>query len=160
MAVDLNGLNILGFYREPKRRRASYEHRDQLTFFLEEDNPQFKLKYRFRKETVRSLANAFHEEIGPEAATNHAFTTEQRICIALKFYATGTFQHEVGDGEGASQSSLSRIISRVSSVFASHADDLIKFSVDETILDRVSTGFYGFSGSKCTSDICENCLNM
>ena len=39
-------------------------------------------------------------------ATNHAFTTEQRICIALKFYATGSFQHEIGDGEGASQSRI------------------------------------------------------
>ena len=80
MALDLNGLNILGFYREPKRRRANYEHRDQLTFFLE-DNPQFRLKYRFKKETIWCLANAFHEEIGPLiVATNHAFTTEQRIC--------------------------------------------------------------------------------
>lgn len=82
-------------------------------------------------------------------ATNHAFTIEQRICIALKFYATGSFQHEIGDGEGASQSSLSRIVARVSRVLASHADDIIKFSVDQTILDRVASGFYGFSGSKC-----------
>ena len=148
LALNLNGLNILGFYWEPKRRGASYEHRDQLTIFLEEDNPQFRLKYRFRKETIRCLANAFREETGPRVATNHIFITEQRICIALKFYATGTFQHEIGDGEGAPQSSLSRIIARVSRVFTSHADDLIKFLVDESILDKVSTGFYGFSGSK------------
>ena len=88
------------------------------------------------------------DDIGPIAYTNNALNAEQRLCCALRFYATGTFQSEVGDGEGISQSTIHRIISRVSEVLARKANSLIKFSVDENILQRVSDGFFGFSGSK------------
>ena len=69
------------------------------------------------------------------------------LCIALKFYANGCFQQEVGDSKVASQSSVSRIVKNVSAVLANHADGLIKFSVNDRMLERVALGFYGFSGS-------------
>ena len=55
---------------------------------------------------------------------------------------------EVGDGEGASQSSVCRIVKQVSKALANHANDLISFSLDDDILETVSTGFYGFKASK------------
>ena len=36
-------------------------------------------------------------------------STEQGLHVALRFYATGTFQAEIGDGEGVSQSSMHRL---------------------------------------------------
>ena len=66
----------------------------------------------------------------------------------LRFYATGTHQCEVGDGEGASQSSVSRIVCQVTEVLSNHADDLIMFSLDKDILEQVSKGFYGFKASE------------
>ena len=88
------------------------------------------------------------DEIEPLARTNNAFTAYQKMCIALRFYATGTHQIEVGDGEGASQSSVCRIVKQVSKALAGHANDLIAFSLDEDILETVSTGFYGFKASE------------
>ena len=80
--------------------------------------------------------------------TNNAFSAEQKICIALRYYGTGAQQTEIGDGEGASQASVSRIVNQVTDVFSKACSNVVKFSLDEDILDTVSTGFYGFKGSK------------
>ena len=97
---------------------------------------------------MQSLVYLLGDEISPLARTNNAFTPLQKLGIALRFYATGTHQMEVGDGEGASQSSVCRIVKQVSKALANHANDLISFSLDDDILETVSTGFYGFKASK------------
>lgn len=140
------GLNLLGLVREP-RRRASYVNKAQFDDFSNQEE-HFRKRYRFKRETVELLCELLRPELEPLTMTNNAFTLEQRVCCALRFFATGTFQMEVGDGEGASQSTMCRIISRVTDSLSQHANDLITFSTDPVILDTVSTGFFGFSGSK------------
>ena len=71
----------------------------------------------------------------------------QKLCIALRFYATGSHQIVIGDGEGASQASVSRIVKQVTLALAGHADDLISFNIDQEVLETVAKGFYGFSGN-------------
>ena len=68
--------------------------------------------------------------------------------VLTKTVMNNIFQWNGGDGEGASQSSVCRIVKQVSKALASHANDLISFSLDDDILETVSTGFYGFKGSK------------
>ena len=109
--MDVTGLNLLGLNQEPMRRNDAYHHRDQLKFYgTEENDDQFRIRYRFRKNTVRLLTELLHDKITLKANTNHAFSAEQKVCIALRYFATGTFQRQVGDSEGASQSSLHRIV--------------------------------------------------
>ena len=50
---------------------------------------------------------------------------------------------EFSNGKGALQSSVSHIIQQVTEVLSNHADDLITFNLDQEILEKVSTGFYG-----------------
>ena len=71
---------------------------DQLNFYgLGGCEDEFRKRYRFRKDTVHILCNLLGDKIGPKSMANHDFTTEQRLCIALKSYPTGTFQREIGD---------------------------------------------------------------
>ena len=39
-------------------------------------------------------------------------------------------------------------IIRVVKAMSRHADQFIRFSLDEEVLENTETGFYGFSGSK------------
>ena len=141
--------DLLGYSRNPKRRNAEYRHKDQLNFYGIGDNEdEFRIRYRFRKDTVRVLCETLGFEWAPKSRANKAFSVEQRLCIALRYYATGTFQCQIGDSEGASQATSQRIISKVSSVLASHVPDVIQFSTDPDILKSISEGFYGFKGSE------------
>ena len=150
--MNLTELGIVPIFRVNRRRAGGYVHKNQVAFYSinGQDGPSdaFRKRYRFREQTVEGLAQMLGNEISPLANTNNAFSSMQKLCIALRFYATGTHQIEVGDGEGASQSSVCRIVQQVSTVLANHANDVIKFSLDDEVLEKVSTGFYGFKASK------------
>ena len=157
--MEIAGLGVLGLFREPKKRKGTYDHKDQVEFYKnlvdseceeEQDtgmSEHFRKCYRFQPKTVEALCLLLGKELEPECTTNNAFTPMQKLCIALHFYATGTHQIEVGDGEGASQASVSRIVKEVTSVLSNHMNDLVEFTVDPDVLDTVSKGFYGFNGS-------------
>ena len=92
--LGLYGTDLLGISRRPKRRNADYKHRDQLNFYgNEESEEQFRIRYRFKKDTVKVLCQLLGEEFASKS--NNAFTIEQRLCIALRYYATGTFQRQL-----------------------------------------------------------------
>ena len=154
--MDIAQIGILPLFRLNRRRKGGYEHKEQFDFYSyvgseeaeAEPSLQFRKRYRFTEKTVKALVALLGNEIIPHATTNHAFSASQKLCIALRFYATGTHQAEVGDGEGASQSSVCRIVRQVTDVLANHADDLIKFNLDNEILERVGNGFYGFKASE------------
>ena len=139
----------MGYSHNPKRRNADYTHKKQLDFYgIGDKEEEFRTRYRFRKDTVKVLCETLGYEWAPKSGANKAFSIEQRLCIALKYYATGTFQCQIGDSEGGSQASIQRIITKVSSVLASHVSDVIQFSTDPDIFKSVSEGFYGFKGSE------------
>ena len=151
--MNLTELGIVPIFHVNRRRLGGYVHKEQVSFYSingEEGRPSdaFRKRYRFREQTVEGLVQMLGDEIAPIANTNNAFTSIQKLCIALRFFATGTHQTEVGDGEGASQSSVCHIVKQVSTVLSNHANDVIKFSLDDEVLNRVSTGFYGFKASK------------
>ena len=159
-ALEIFGLGVLGLFRDPKKRKGSYEHKDQIEFYRNADevidegeegsanSEHFCKCYRFRPKTVEALCLLLGKELEPLATTNNAFTAMQKICIALRFYATGTHQIEIGDGEGASQASVSRIVKQVTDVLSDHMNDLVVFSLDPDVLQTVAKGFFGFNGSK------------
>ena len=166
MALDLHETGVLSIFRESNRRKGSYAHKDQIGFYenvnKNEDcymecepsdseellgSEQFRKRYRFCEKTVNALCLLLGKEIEPLATTNNAFTAMQKLCIALRFYATGSHQIVIGDGEGASQASVSRIVKQVTLALAGHADDLISFNIDQEVMETVAKGFYGFSGS-------------
>ena len=139
-------------FRSFNYRKIKYEHRDQLDCYGAEDDEDssdhFRLHYRFKQKTVKALVELFRDEIGPKSKTNKAFTAEQRMCLTLRFLATGSFQKIIGDSEGGSLATMHNHIMKVVKAMSWHADQFIRFSLDEEVLANIETGFYGFSGSE------------
>ena len=164
--LNLTEMGLIPLYRHPRCRKGSYEHKNQVEFYsnvergdsdgsgeedIEQNSKQsehFRKRYQFQPQTVEALCLLLGNRLEPKVYTNNAFTPMQKICITLRFLATGTHQMEVGDGEGASQASVSRIVREVCEALAEQCDQLVVFSLDHDILKTVSQGFYGFSGSK------------
>ena len=57
---NLNGINLLGMQRTPRKRADNYVHKDQLKFWSyegeeDEECAEFRRRFRFRKDTVKVL---------------------------------------------------------------------------------------------------------
>ncbi|XP_071139762.1 putative nuclease HARBI1 [Mytilus edulis] len=72
----------------------------------------------------------------------------EQVLIALRYYATGSFMQVVGDTVGVDKSTVSRCITRVSTVLASKAGDFIKWPSEDRKRE-IKNGYYengGFPG--------------
>ena len=83
-------MGIVPIFRQNKRRKGSYQHKNQLDFYSYEDgeqeaSPQFRKRYRYTEKSVRAIVALLGNELVPKATTNHAFTPTQRLCIPLDF---------------------------------------------------------------------------
>ena len=150
--MNADGLEGFDGLRGFNYNKIRYEHREQLLCYGAEDpdesSDNFRQRYRFREKTVRCLAELLRDEIGPKAKTNNAFSAEQRLCLTLRFLATGSFQKILGDSEGACQATIHNHIMTVIRAMCNHADHFIVLSLDEEVLQNIETGFYGFTGSE------------
>ena len=88
------GLDILE--HPPILKRINHQHKKQLSYYgyedLDDSCEQFRSWYRFRENTVRWLTEKLDSYLGPISMCNDALKADQRICCALRFYATGGFQ--------------------------------------------------------------------
>ncbi|XP_055926125.1 uncharacterized protein LOC129957691 [Argiope bruennichi] len=58
------------------------------------------------------------EKLSTNILRNSAVTTEEKLCIALRFFASGSHQQIIGDFNQTSQSSCCRAINQVSRCIA------------------------------------------
>lgn len=70
--------------------------------------------YRFPRADIMWLCDELQEDIGRVTRRSHAIPTHTQVLVALRFYASGSFQSVLGDSVGLSQSSVSRIVEKVS----------------------------------------------
>ncbi|KAB0800519.1 hypothetical protein PPYR_06259 [Photinus pyralis] len=113
---------------------------------------QFKNMFRFPKELFRIIVEVLSPHMRP---TNRASDLEIpiRILIALRFFASGSYQMDVGSNlfMSVSQPTVSRCISEVSDAFNVPAifNRFVRFPHNFEELDRVRMGFfekYNFPG--------------
>lgn len=88
--------------------------RDRNNPFSNLDEEEFRRRYRFSKETVLNLISKLHSDIQSNTEQSTDIPPYLQILSSLRFFATGQFQLSTGDLIGISQSSISRIIKRVS----------------------------------------------
>ena len=128
--MNTDGIEGFEAFRDFNHQKIHYVHRDQLACYGAEDENEtsehFRLRYRFKEKSVRTLAELFRDEIGPKAKTNKAFSAKQRMCMTLRFLASGSFQKILGDSEGASQASVHNHIITVVKAMSRHCDHFVR----------------------------------
>uniref|UniRef100_A0A3B3SEJ8 Putative nuclease HARBI1 n=1 Tax=Paramormyrops kingsleyae TaxID=1676925 RepID=A0A3B3SEJ8_9TELE len=70
-------------------------------------------RYRFSRDGILYLNNLLAPYIISQTRRSHALSTTQTVCIALRFFASGTFLYTVGDAENLSKSTVCRAIRKV-----------------------------------------------
>ncbi|XP_023220710.1 uncharacterized protein LOC111622539 [Centruroides sculpturatus] len=83
------------------------------------------------------------------SSKNYAMSPMEQLLLALRFYATETFQLVVGDLNDLSQSSVCRAINRVSFLIAQISADYIQLPKTESERKQISQDFFHLNGFPC-----------
>uniref|UniRef100_A0A8C1KSX7 Putative nuclease HARBI1 n=1 Tax=Cyprinus carpio TaxID=7962 RepID=A0A8C1KSX7_CYPCA len=70
-------------------------------------------RYRFSREGVIYIINLLEPHIKCSTRRSRALTTAQTVCIALRFFASGTFLYTIGDAENLVKSAVCHAIRKV-----------------------------------------------
>ncbi|XP_064643088.1 putative nuclease HARBI1 [Lineus longissimus] len=119
--------------------------RDRKNPFQEYRDEEFRIRYRFRKDSVLHFLDLITADIEHPTDKNSAIPAYLQLLVPLRFFATGKFHREDGDLVGVHQSSVSRIVNRVSRAIARRRPEFIAFPDADAARD-VRRRFYEVAG--------------
>ncbi|CAC5394832.1 HARBI1 [Mytilus coruscus] len=99
-------------------------------------------RYRFGKDLIAYLCNLLQDRLSRHTNKATALTVEQQVCIALRFYASGSFLQVIGDTLGYDKGTVSRVVSDVTDVLIDIKDD---FTNHRGLIDGVILGDSGYA---------------
>ncbi|XP_030254806.1 putative nuclease HARBI1 [Sparus aurata] len=70
-------------------------------------------RYRFTSQSIIYIHNLIRPYISNITNRSHALTSQQILCVALRFFANGSFLYNVGDAEHLSKATVCRAVRKV-----------------------------------------------
>lgn len=110
--------------RQPSLRR---ERTFRRRLALDDVPDQHLRNYRFPRQHIVTLCTTLEPRLQRPTARSHALPVDVQVLLALRFFASGSFQTTVGDTVGVSQSSASRVVAEVTDALCSLAAEHIRF---------------------------------
>ena len=110
---------ILAYHYDRALRRER-RYRDPLDPMSISDDNLLRY-YRFPRHEIIRLCEELDPLLGRKMRRSHAVPTHTQVLVALRFYASGTFQNVLGDSVGLTQASISRIIGDVTQILSEKA---------------------------------------
>lgn len=102
-------------------------------------------RYRFSRPSIVYLCSLLEPHIRKLTQRSQALTTVQSVCIALRFFACGTFLYSVGDAEGLAKATVCQEIRRICLALKHFLNIFITFpGHPET--QRIKEAFYLVTG--------------
>ncbi|GFX83318.1 hypothetical protein TNCV_2489741 [Trichonephila clavipes] len=90
------------------------EHQNNDLDELDEDD--FRRRYRFYKGTIETLVKLLRTKLDSATGRHHALTAAEKVLAAVRFFAFGNRQINVGDLHSISHPSTSRAITDVAMI--------------------------------------------
>lgn len=121
--------------------------RDRLNPLEAFDDVDFFARFRVNKNGFNSILGHLSDDL-PQFSknTNNPLNPVQQLSVALRFYATGDFQISCGDFQGIDQSTVSRIVHRVTEKIASLSNQVIVFPEDCSDINQYFLDYCGLPG--------------
>ena len=86
---------------------------------------KFYRLYRFDKNTFSDIVYMIRPDIQRPTSRSYALSCDEQTAAALRYYATGSFQMDVGEGLNISQSSVHRAVMNVNSALNKRFDRFV-----------------------------------
>jgi len=109
---------------KPRVRRYLLDNSNPVESF---DDVEFYNRYRFTKQSFFDLLKICEAELVAKSERGLPIPPLLKLCAALRFYATGSFQIVTGDLENISQSSISILVKEISEILAKNKEEFVKF---------------------------------
>lgn len=117
--------------------------RDRSNPFEEFDDEQFSARFRLPKSSMVHIIDLIEEQSLPSTySLGFSVPTWLQVLIAMRFYGTGAQQILVGDYAGLHQTTVSRIVKKISTAIAKLRDRFIAFPSNSDKLNDVRRKFY------------------
>ncbi|XP_054706478.1 putative nuclease HARBI1 [Uloborus diversus] len=110
------------------------------------DEIDFHERYRFNKSTTGKIIDLVSPLMEDTTHRNNALTKTEKVLAALRFFACGTFQVEIGDLQGMCQPSSCRSINEVAKCLAQLRPNYIYLPQTEDERMEISQKFYSKYG--------------
>lgn len=103
-------------------------------------------QYRLPRRAILFLADLLKDDLQRNTRRSSPIPVALQIMVALRFFASGTFQMVLGGTVGVSQSSVSRIVRDVSNALGRRAGQFIKFPTTAAECIRTKQQFFEIAG--------------
>ncbi len=129
------------FYRRVLRRERVFRDRENPLEYYRDD--ELRARYRFRRETIVELINLLDDDLTHPTDRNKALPPLLQLCVALRFYACGSFLVVVSDTlPRISKASVCRCVLRVSEALVRRLDRFVTFPQTQNALDQTKRAFF------------------
>lgn len=105
------------------------------------DDVELYERLRFDRRGFVHLLNLIRNDIAHPTKRNKALSPEMQLCIALRFFASGSFQNLCGDTINVHKSTACRAIFRVASAIGRLMPQYVFFPRDPAILQQYKASF-------------------
>ena len=122
-----------------RRNRVSRDHDNPLDYT---DDIDIISKYRLSRPLILNLCQMFQNDLQRPTMRSHTFPVSLQIMVALRFYATGSFQQVNADEHNISKGSVSNITKDVTQCLNFICRQYIKMPIDRAELRNVMHGFH------------------
>lgn len=102
-------------------------------------------RYRLPRHDIIQLETELQDELKPQTRRNFSMSSMQQLLLALRYYATGSFQRIVGDTVQCDQSTCSRAINRVSVALQRRLGTYVYFPQSPQTLHDTIDQFYSIA---------------
>ncbi len=125
------------------RRQKKFRDRENP---LELEDNVLMQKYRFPRHVIHSLIEKLKPFISRKTVRNSAIPSHLQVLVALRFFASGSFQNVTGDVVNISQSSVSRIVNSICDLLCKMSKNYIKFPTETNEINQLKLKFQSISG--------------
>jgi hypothetical protein len=117
-----------------KRERIFRDFTNPLDYL---DKDAILSKYRLSRPLIFSLCNIVSDRLQRPTTRSRALPVSLQVMIALRFYATGSFQAVIGDVHNISRSSVSRVIADMNECLLRISRDHIVMPFDQRSISKI-----------------------
>ena len=120
--------------RALRRERLFRDRTNPLEIY---DNLELKRLFRFERENILQLTHGLSHRLQRETGRSNALPPIIQVCIALRFYGTGSMQLSLGSWLNVDQATVSRTVWRVTRSIVAVYSNLVNLNTNAT-----KDGFY------------------